>query len=550
MARIEKTVFISYRRVNRWVALAVFKDLTQHGYDVFVDYDGIASGDFERAIIDNIWARAHFVLLLTPVALERCDDPSDWLRREIETALESKRNIVPLLFDGFTFQAPIATQRLQGSLAPLRRYQALEVPDNYFDDAMSRLRNKYLAVAVETVVHTASKHAQQIAEEQNVAASMATAHAHSNKDAIVRPVPLAAPQRAQATTAAALTIEGQAAGDLEPENAERKASGISTRLMAVIALAALIAGIAVFVSGGRKEVAPPSTSEGLSSGSISSRPADGPTDAAAQNALADDYFFGRNGRTQDDVEASKWYRKAAEQGNAAAQAYLGLMYELGRGGLRKDEVEAVKWYRKAAEQGNALGQGYLGVMYQNGRGGLSKDDVEASKWYRKGAEQGNAAAQAYLGVMYERGRGGLAKDDVEAVKWYHKAAEQGNASGQASFGFMYQNGRGGLAKDDVEAVKWYRKAAEQGNASGQANLGVMYQNGFGGLTKDDVEAVKWYRKAAEQGNASGQAYLGAMYELGRGGLRKDEVEAVKWYRKAAEQGNPYAKDELKRLGKI
>ena len=70
MARIEKTVFISYRRVNRWVALAVFKDLTQHGYDVFVDYDGIASGDFERAIIDNIWARAHFVLLLTPVALE------------------------------------------------------------------------------------------------------------------------------------------------------------------------------------------------------------------------------------------------------------------------------------------------------------------------------------------------------------------------------------------------------------------------------------------------------------------------------------------------
>jgi TIR domain len=96
MARIEKTVFVSYRRVDRWPALAVFKDLTQHGYDVFIDYDGIASGDFERAIVDNIRARAHFVLLLTPTALERCDDPADWLRREIEVALEAKRNIVPL----------------------------------------------------------------------------------------------------------------------------------------------------------------------------------------------------------------------------------------------------------------------------------------------------------------------------------------------------------------------------------------------------------------------------------------------------------------------
>src|SRR3954451_19886919 len=96
MARIEKTVFISYRRADRWPALAVFKDLTQHGYDVFVDYDGIASGDFERAIVDNILARAHFLVLLTPHALERCEDATDWLRREIETAVESKRNVVPL----------------------------------------------------------------------------------------------------------------------------------------------------------------------------------------------------------------------------------------------------------------------------------------------------------------------------------------------------------------------------------------------------------------------------------------------------------------------
>ena len=108
MARIDKTVFISYRRADRWPALAVFKDLTQHGYDVFIDYDGIASGDFERAIVDNIRARAHFLVVLTPEALERCGDPADWLCREIEAALQAKRNVVPLLLNGFTFESPVA----------------------------------------------------------------------------------------------------------------------------------------------------------------------------------------------------------------------------------------------------------------------------------------------------------------------------------------------------------------------------------------------------------------------------------------------------------
>jgi hypothetical protein len=37
------------------------------------------------------------LVLLTPSALERCGEPGDWLRSEIEVALDSKRNIVPRL---------------------------------------------------------------------------------------------------------------------------------------------------------------------------------------------------------------------------------------------------------------------------------------------------------------------------------------------------------------------------------------------------------------------------------------------------------------------
>jgi TIR domain-containing protein len=53
MERIEKTVFISYRRTNIPWALNIFQNLTYHGYDVFFDYDSIASGDFERSILEE-----------------------------------------------------------------------------------------------------------------------------------------------------------------------------------------------------------------------------------------------------------------------------------------------------------------------------------------------------------------------------------------------------------------------------------------------------------------------------------------------------------------
>src|SRR5262249_4443681 len=56
MGRIEKTVFVSYRRTDESWGLAIFQNLTQHGYDVFIDYEGIASGDFEAAILENIRA--------------------------------------------------------------------------------------------------------------------------------------------------------------------------------------------------------------------------------------------------------------------------------------------------------------------------------------------------------------------------------------------------------------------------------------------------------------------------------------------------------------
>jgi tetratricopeptide (TPR) repeat protein len=175
MQRVEKTVFISYRRTNIPWALAIFQNLTQYGYDVFFDFSGIASGDFETVIVENIRARAHFLVILTPSALERCGEAGDWLRREIETAFETRRNIVPLMLEGFDFGTPTIASQLTGTLAPLKRYNALNVPADYFLEAMGRLRDRFLNIPLDAVLQPASLPARQAATEQKEEAAAAPA---------------------------------------------------------------------------------------------------------------------------------------------------------------------------------------------------------------------------------------------------------------------------------------------------------------------------------------------------------------------------------------
>jgi len=73
---------------------------------------------------------------------------------------------------------------------------------------------------------------------------------------------------------------------------------------------------------------------------------------------------------------------------------LGVMYHEGEG-VGQDDGEAVKWYRKAAQAGVAEAMYALGYMYANGRG-VAQDESEAVKWYRKAARKGYKPAQDVL----------------------------------------------------------------------------------------------------------------------------------------------------------
>jgi len=99
------------------------------------------------------------------------------------------------------------------------------------------------------------------------------------------------------------------------------------------------------------------------------------------------------------------------------------MYANGEG-VPEDDTEAVKWYRKAADQGYVRGQYNLGNMYAIGTG-VPEDDKEAVKWFRKAAEQGDAQAQYNLGVMYYEGDG-VIENYIQAYAWGNIAQAKGH----------------------------------------------------------------------------------------------------------------------------
>jgi tRNA A-37 threonylcarbamoyl transferase component Bud32 len=142
-------------------ALLVYKDLTDHDFDAFMDNKSIASGDFEQVILSQIESREHFVVLLQPHSLDRIGQKRDWMRLEIAHALAHDRNVVPLTADGFEFNHDLS---LPAEVSQLPRFNALNIPWDYFDAAMERLRTEFLSTPSKPTVPPPPK-ARRIGEE-------------------------------------------------------------------------------------------------------------------------------------------------------------------------------------------------------------------------------------------------------------------------------------------------------------------------------------------------------------------------------------------------
>ncbi|HXU34589.1 MAG TPA: tetratricopeptide repeat protein [Thermoanaerobaculia bacterium] len=162
-------------------------------------------------------------------------------------------------------------------------------------------------------------------------------------------------------------------------------------------------------------------------------------------------------------------RAEAETGDARAQYILGKFLE------QSDPAEATRWYRKAADQGQRNAQTSLGFAYLEGRG-IAKDDAEAARWYRKAAEQGEQLAQWQLAWMSSEGRGVPANEE-EALKWYEAVIATDAADGESGRHPMTE-----MAKPAIADI-YSRRAS-------------IYEMGFG-APKDPALGFYWLSRASQ-----------------------------------------------------
>lgn len=91
----EYDVFVSYSRKDSEQVLAIAKKLTEEGYNVWIDQDGIESGDaFKSVIVKAIKKSKIFLFFSSKTANE-----SLWTVKEVNMAVHLKRFIMPVKLD-------------------------------------------------------------------------------------------------------------------------------------------------------------------------------------------------------------------------------------------------------------------------------------------------------------------------------------------------------------------------------------------------------------------------------------------------------------------
>ncbi len=147
-------VFICYRRDDSaYAARAIFDRLAAQFGDenVFLDVKGIDAGeDWTDVLSARVGACDALLAVIGKSWLtsadrneRRLDDPEDFVRFEIQSALERKVRVIPVLIDG---AAMPRAESLPDGLKPLARRQAIEISHARFDADVKALSDALAAI--------------------------------------------------------------------------------------------------------------------------------------------------------------------------------------------------------------------------------------------------------------------------------------------------------------------------------------------------------------------------------------------------------------------
>lgn len=132
-------VFISYRRSNGSQLASLLKvHLELRDLRVFLDVQGLEAGKFDNNLLSSIRASRNFVLVCTANAMDRCvgdRDMKDWIHKEIDCALQSQCNIIPV-FDNFIMPE---AESLPETMRTITSYNGVRWIHDYQDACVEKI---------------------------------------------------------------------------------------------------------------------------------------------------------------------------------------------------------------------------------------------------------------------------------------------------------------------------------------------------------------------------------------------------------------------------
>jgi hypothetical protein len=432
-------ITISYRRDDSLdITGRIFDRLAGHfGREaVFRDIDSIPPGADFRRHINRVLDESDIVLAIVGPRWVGPDDehrrlanPADPVRVEIETALRKDKPLIPVLVSRAVMPHPEA---LPDSLQDFAYRNAIQVDSGQdFDVHVGRLIR-----TMEQILRLGEERAAGHADPA-VAAMKA-----------VPPIEPPAPQPLPEVPAP------PPIGPLVMADA-RSAHLPAIVLALIVILGTIIGARLVYLT--QQEEQPPQTAAAKAQQEEQAR------QAAAAKAAEAQRLYGMAAGANDEREALRFLRLAADQGLAYAQSSLGDAYA---------HVPV------------------MNVPVMNARGtqySLPQNDGEAAHLYRLAANQGYSDALVKLANFYAQGRGGLPRDDRKAARLYRLAEEK---VGQISNWDTVYN----------EEDRLYRLALHYGEAEATAIIASFYEQGRGGVSRDGGKARELYKLAAVEGN--------------------------------------------------
>ena len=304
-------IFISYKRDDGAQYARILQlELEKRGYKVFLDYEELKDGLFGDNIKEAIRSTPIFMMVLTPLYLERSMEQDSWVREEIELAIKSGMHFIPVNPDHKFTGIPCATPK-----------EIANIVNNYQHSAIDF--GQALGATVDLMI------------KNRIAPHLQTNSPKVSKIAILAIAALLA-----------IVCFGGYWVLFTPlsykEGPVVLTKSYSERLLNVANQGSPLAQfyMGLVLENGYGIVANASAAV-----EWYSKAAKQGLDSAQVN-LAVCYMEGK-GVTKDEQEAIKWLKCAAEQGNTDAMTNLGVyFYNKGK------DTEGYEWLKKSADNGN------------------------------------------------------------------------------------------------------------------------------------------------------------------------------------------------------